>query len=274
METTAMSWFSERVKCGACVLFVAVPLLAVARPAAAADLNVALPVVTAAPGAVVQIPIEVDRSLVPFGVEAIQYTLPINPTLVSVVTPLAEGLMWNWGPPVQNVTSTFVAVVTAGTTPITSSVTRLHTLQLTVSPTAPVPSDMPLSLSLIRFNEGVPTAQTVAGVLHVRTGAAVGDGPGAGGFALRPATPNPVRGATRLAFELPAGAAGERLSLVVYGLDGRRVRTLRGGFAVPGAQEAAWDARDDAGRRVPAGIYFVRLECGARRVARRLAVID
>lgn len=272
METTAMHRLSEPMRCRTWVLLVAV-LLAVARPAAAADVNVTLPTVTATPGATVLVPIDLDRSLAPFGVEAIQYTLPIDPAVVSAVTPLPEGLIWNWGPPVQNVTSTFVAVITAGTTPLTSSATRLHRLQLTVSPTAPVPSDMPLSLSLIRFNEGVPTAQLVAGVLRVRAGADVAEGSG-GGFALRPAKPNPVRSATRLAFELPAGAAGQRLSLVVYGLDGRRVRTLRDGFAAAGAQEAGWDARDDAGRRVPAGIYFVRLECGARRLARRLVVID
>ena len=55
-----------------------------------------------------------------------------------------------------------------------------------------------------------------------------------------------------------------RLSL--YDISGRRVRTLLEGLAGEGAHELVWSGRDDAGRSVAAGVYWVRLETeeGAR----------
>jgi flagellar hook assembly protein FlgD len=46
--------------------------------------------------------------------------------------------------------------------------------------------------------------------------------------------------------------------LDVYDLAGRHVRALREGFAGPGEQRVVWDGRDDAGRSVATGVYFVR----------------
>jgi len=38
------------------------------------------------------------------------------------------------------------------------------------------------------------------------------------------------------------------------------VRTVVRGAVAPGYYTALWDGRDDLGRRVPAGVYFVRFE--------------
>ncbi len=80
-------------------------------------------------------------------------------------------------------------------------------------------------------------------------------------FALRPAYPNPFAGQTTIPFRLEAPAA---VSLAVYDVLGRRVRTLREGLHAPGEHRAAWNGRDDAGRRLAAGAYFVRLETDGR----------
>jgi hypothetical protein len=61
--------------------------------------------------------------------------------------------------------------------------------------------------------------------------------------------------------------------LILYDSAGRRVLTLCGGRQVQGPQRWRWDCRDEAGRRVPSGMYFARLTgMGAPKVL-RFAVI-
>jgi len=84
---------------------------------------------------------------------------------------------------------------------------------------------------------------------------------------LEPALPNPSRGATALAFTLP-GAGHARLELL--DVSGRRTRTLVDAALSAGPHRATWDGRDDRGRRVAAGLYWVRLEAGGASAVRRL----
>lgn len=72
--------------------------------------------------------------------------------------------------------------------------------------------------------------------------------------------PNPASGRQTLSFDRPL-AAGARIE--VLDVLGRRCRSQ----ALPsGAIAWTWDGRDDAGLRVPAGVYHVRV-AGAGRVA-------
>ncbi|MGB3342098.1 MAG: FlgD immunoglobulin-like domain containing protein, partial [bacterium] len=48
--------------------------------------------------------------------------------------------------------------------------------------------------------------------------------------------------------------------LRLYDASGRLVRTLEQGMHEPGYYTMIWDTKDDAGRAVPAGIYFIRFE--------------
>ena len=73
---------------------------------------------------------------------------------------------------------------------------------------------------------------------------------------LRPCVPNPFNPSTVVAFDL---AQPGTVSLVVYGLDGRRVRVLAEGAFAAGRHERLWDGRDQGGRRLGSGVYFVRL---------------
>jgi serine protease AprX len=93
---------------------------------------------------------------------------------------------------------------------------------------------------------------------------------------LRLAGANPItaaRPSTAVVFGLAAGSGPARLG--VLDVQGRRVRDLTfGGNPAPGgdgrAWRAAWDGRDDAGRLLEAGIYFITLETGGRRSALRV----
>jgi subtilisin family serine protease len=94
---------------------------------------------------------------------------------------------------------------------------------------------------------------------------------------LRLTGPNPMTSAapwTRVDFGVGAGAGEPRLRvfdaqgrLVVRDLTGRRNPAVAGnGLALT----ATWDGRDDSGRLLRAGLYFITLEAGDRRSAVRV----
>jgi hypothetical protein len=71
--------------------------------------------------------------------------------------------------------------------------------------------------------------------------------------------PNPVQLRSTLQFSLPAAGAA---SLKVFGADGRLVRVLVDGPTTAGEHTVDWNLTDTRGQRVPAGVYFYRLEGG------------
>jgi len=71
--------------------------------------------------------------------------------------------------------------------------------------------------------------------------------------------PNPFNPATRIAFGLERPA---RVSLRIYDVSGRLVRTLVDAQLGEGRHEAFWDGKDASGAAAASGIYFCRLEAG------------
>lgn len=82
--------------------------------------------------------------------------------------------------------------------------------------------------------------------------------------------PNPAARGTSVEFALGRGGPA---SLAVFDLSGRRVRRLLEGDVDAGPRRIAWDGRDEAGARVPAGLYLVRLEAGGTRRTERVFVL-
>lgn len=81
---------------------------------------------------------------------------------------------------------------------------------------------------------------------------------------LRAVYPNPFSEQLFLSVDLRASTYGPSVDVIVYDMLGRRVRTLASGFLSPGLFDLTWDGTDEAGRHVAGGIYFVRLQVGAR----------
>jgi flagellar hook capping protein FlgD len=86
-------------------------------------------------------------------------------------------------------------------------------------------------------------------------------------FALDPPGPNPALSATTLRFSLSRDAD---VRLTIYDASGRRVRELISGTQPAGAHAIGWDFRDAHGGSIGAGIYFARLDVGARSLARKI----
>lgn len=90
-------------------------------------------------------------------------------------------------------------------------------------------------------------------------------------LALMPAYPNPFRDRAILTFTVPeARTTGVPLSLTVYDVLGRRVRTLVDARHFPGTFAVTWDGLDEAGRPAASGLYVARIATPERTHAVRL----
>jgi len=91
----------------------------------------------------------------------------------------------------------------------------------------------------------------------------------AGGTFLSPNAPNPFNDQTVIHFRLAEQATAD---LRIIDLRGRVVRKLSNRSFPAGYSSQNWDSRDSRGRKVPAGVYFARLQVGKVVSSRRLMV--
>jgi subtilisin family serine protease len=84
------------------------------------------------------------------------------------------------------------------------------------------------------------------------------------------AAPNPVVGSGAIRFDLPA-TGWARVAL--YDASGRLVRTLAEGEFVAGPHVVLWDGRGDRGARLPAAVYFARLEEPGRAATSKVVLV-
>jgi len=82
--------------------------------------------------------------------------------------------------------------------------------------------------------------------------------------------PNPFNPRTSISFEVPRDG---HVSLVVYDVRGRLVRTLMDETVSTGQRTVVWDGRDDAGKLVASGVYIYRVAGFDRTITRRMALL-
>ena len=91
-------------------------------------------------------------------------------------------------------------------------------------------------------------------------------------LSLSAPSPNPARGEVRFVVDSPAAGS---VSIEVFDATGRRVRRVFAGALGAGSHALTWDGRDDAGRSVPSGAYYVRAARAPREaVVRRVVRIE
>ncbi len=76
-------------------------------------------------------------------------------------------------------------------------------------------------------------------------------------FALEQNYPNPFNPSTTIKYQTPVNT---QVTISIYDLLGRKVRTLVSAEVAAGYYEAKWDATDDAGNPVNSGIYIYRIQ--------------
>ncbi len=89
-------------------------------------------------------------------------------------------------------------------------------------------------------------------------------------YAMQPNYPNPFNPMTKISFSLPEA---QTVQLAIYGLDGRRIRTLISGDLSAGNHEVIWNGTDDAGRSVASGTYFYQIKAGPYSRVRKMTLV-
>ncbi len=85
--------------------------------------------------------------------------------------------------------------------------------------------------------------------------------------------PNPFNPSTTIAFDLPAGMGStQKVSLVVYDIRGRRVKTLVDSEMKPGRHQVVWNGVDEWGRPVSSGLYLYTLKSFDWTYTRKMAI--
>jgi hypothetical protein len=90
-------------------------------------------------------------------------------------------------------------------------------------------------------------------------------------FALYQNVPNPFNPSTMIRFDVPAG--GGNVTLTIYDVNGRHVRTLVDTRHSAGQKSVTWNGDDATGRRVASGVYFYRLTAPGFAETRKLIVL-
>jgi hypothetical protein len=91
--------------------------------------------------------------------------------------------------------------------------------------------------------------------------------PTSGATLLMAPQPNPAEATATFRFTLRETGAVE---LDLFSVTGQRVRSLAAGTYDAGEHAIRWDGRDDTGRTVAAGVYFVNLRAAGASVSRKL----
>ncbi len=115
------------------------------------------------------------------------------------------------------------------------------------------------------FHYGAKTCEFVKGIPESRVPR---------GFLLSQNYPNPFNSTTLIRYHLPAISGQQSaISLKIYNIQGRLVRTLVDGYQAPGYYSVSWDARDDLGKEISSGIYFYRLKAGDFVETKRMVLL-
>lgn len=82
--------------------------------------------------------------------------------------------------------------------------------------------------------------------------------------------PSPVRDAGEVDYDLPYSS---QVALRIYNALGQRVKTLLDRQASPGSYRLRWDGRDEQGRRVGSGVYFLSMEAQGKGLRKKVVVV-
>ena len=89
-------------------------------------------------------------------------------------------------------------------------------------------------------------------------------------FALHQNYPNPFNPSTRIKYDLPEA---QNVQIMIYDIMGRKVRTLINEYQDIGYRTIRWDATDDFGRAVSAGMYVYTIHAGDFRQVKKMVLL-
>lgn len=90
------------------------------------------------------------------------------------------------------------------------------------------------------------------------------------GYVLFQNYPNPFNPTTTIQYQIPKA---ERVTIAIYNLLGREVRTLADEMQQPGLHKIVWDGKDRHGRPVSADVYVVQMQAGEFSRSKKIVLL-
>jgi hypothetical protein len=92
----------------------------------------------------------------------------------------------------------------------------------------------------------------------------------ANNFTLKDNYPNPFNPLTTISYEL---LTDEKVNIVIYDLIGKKIKTLVSGFQTAGSKNVNWNATNNQGQPVSAGVYLYSIEAGDFRQTKKMILL-
>lgn len=93
-------------------------------------------------------------------------------------------------------------------------------------------------------------------------------------FELRPNYPNPFNSQTTIEYSIPRVMDNEQVTLIIYNMLGRKIRTLVNRAHPVGQYTIIWDGKNDSGLEVTTGMYVYRLQCKGYNLSRKMLLLQ
>ena len=89
-------------------------------------------------------------------------------------------------------------------------------------------------------------------------------------FTTYPNFPNPFNPTTQIQYDLPEE---QNVNIVIYDVMGRNIRTLMNANQTAGYHSVRWDAKNDTGEGVAAGMYIYTIQAGEFRATKKMVLL-
>ena len=89
-------------------------------------------------------------------------------------------------------------------------------------------------------------------------------------YAIHQNYPNPFNPVTTLRYDLPENAL---VNITIYDMLGREVKTLINQTQDAGYKSIIWDATNDYGKPVSAGIYLYQIQAGEYMLTKKMVLL-
>ena len=73
-------------------------------------------------------------------------------------------------------------------------------------------------------------------------------------------SPNPFNASTQIKLRLPGNAIGKNMRITVYNINGQKIKSIFNGLVTKQSYRWLWHGRNEAGRVVSSGLYFVTIK--------------
>ena len=89
-------------------------------------------------------------------------------------------------------------------------------------------------------------------------------------FIIYPNFPNPFNPMTHIRYDLPED---QFVNITIYDVMGRNIRTLMNSNQTAGYHSVRWDAKNDTGEGVAAGMYIYTIQAGEFRATKKMVLL-